>query len=769
MHKNKQLGQLYEELAATHEELRQQLDTLDQTNQRLLESERRLKRAQALAHVGNWEINLTTKQVWASEEAFNLYGMKMESHVLSLKLVQQVVHIEDRSKLDEALDRLIKGEADYNVTFRVISVNNSEIRYMHSVAEVEYDSSGKPSRILGVIQDVTTRVLDEAALYGKNRELTTLYEELTGSEEELRQQVDEINSNKASIQLSEERYKTLVDNSQDAIFSCDCEGIFTSVNARFCEELELPMAEIIGKRVEEIYKGTENIEKWKVLLPKVMSGGKAIFLENKQIRKDGSVGHFEVILSPIFDQRKRAVGVLSAMHDITTRKQNEQTIHHLAYYDLITDLPNRILFLDRLAAAITKATKKGTKVMVVSLDLDNFKTVNDTLGHATGDELLVETSKRLIMCIDGNGTVSRLGGDEFSFVIEDAEQQAGIVALLERVKLSFSEPFRINNHTINLTASIGVARFPEDGDTTEEIIKNVDTAMYKAKDIGKNDYQFFNIKMKEDLLRKTTISGLLRNALKNNEFVLHYQPQYTVETGDLRGFEALIRWSSSEKGFFNPMEFIPIAEETGLIIKIGEWVLNTACRTCKKFETIYGCDLVMAVNISPIQLRQKNFSEMVLKALKDTGLKSSSLELEVTEGIFIDSDRDNSLIDELKGLKELEVQIALDDFGTGYSSLSYLKRLPINLLKIDKSFVQELDFLNLDHEFTASIIDLVRKLNIKTIAEGVETLHQLNYLVSAKCDYLQGYLLGKPGPEDLIGGIIERGCSKEILEAHWRD
>jgi len=442
MDKNKQLGQLYEELAATHEEPRQQLETLDQTNQRLLESERRLNRAQALAHVGNWEINLATMQVWASEEAFNLYGLKMESHVLPLKLVQQVVHIEDRGKLDEALDRLIKGAAEYDVNFRVISVNNAEIRYMHSMAEVEYDASGKPSRILGVIQDVTTRVLDEAVLYGKNRELTTLYEELTGSEEKLRQQVDEINSNKATIQLSEERYKTLVDNSQDAIFSCDCEGIFTSVNARFCEELELPMAKIIGKTVEEIYKGTENIEKWKVLLPKVVTGKKVVSLENKQVRKDGSVGHFEVTLSPIFDQRKRAVGVLSAMHDITTRKQNEQTIHHLAYYDRITDLPNRILFLDRLATAITQATKKGTKVMVISLDLDNFKIVNDTLGHVTGDELLVETSKRLIRCIGGNCTVARLGGDEFSFVIEDAEQQKGIVTLLERVKLSFSEPFK---------------------------------------------------------------------------------------------------------------------------------------------------------------------------------------------------------------------------------------------------------------------------------------------------------------------------------------
>ena len=759
--KNNQLGQLYEEIAAAQEELRQQMEELDQTNKLLKESESRLKRAQALAHVGNWELNLDTKIVWASEEAFNLYGIEMESHVLSLQLVQQVVHPEDRSKLDEALDRLLKGEAEYNINFRVISVNNSEIRYMHSLAEVEYDSAGKPIRILGVIQDVTASVLNELELYGKNRELTTLYEELTGSEEELRQQFDEINSNKATIEISEERYKTLVNNSQDAIYSVDCQGVFTTANSRFCELVGLPIDRILGKTVADIYKKAENIEKWNTLLPKVIEGGKVVFLENKRVRNDGSVDYLEVTLSPIFDLRQKVVGVIGTNHDITTRKENEQTIKHMAYYDLITDLPNRILFLNRLEMSISKAAKNGTKVMIVFLDLDNFKAVNDTLGHATGDELLVETSKRLLRCIDENNMVARLGGDEFSFLIDQVKQQEGIVALLKRVKSSFVESFRINDHTINLTASIGISMFPEDGDSAEEIMKSADTAMYKAKEIGKNDYQFFNMRMKEDLVRKTTISKLLRNAILHNEFVLHYQPQYIVETGELRGFEALLRWNSSEMGFLNPMEFIPIAEETGLIIQIGEWVLNTACCTCKKFETIYGCELVMAVNISPIQLRQKDFREMVMKALKTTGLKAHSLELEITEGIFIDSY--DSIVDELRVLKKLGVKTALDDFGTGYSSLSYLKRLPINLLKIDKSFVQEIDFLNLDDELMESIIALVSKLNIKTIAEGVETLAQFNYLVSVKCDYLQGYFLGKPTPEDLIGGIIERGCLKEFL------
>ena len=631
--------------------------------------------------------------------------------------------------------------------------------------------------------DITNFKLKELELIEKNKKLGQLYKEIAAtqeelrqqkeeldqtnkllmeSEKELRQQFNEINSNKEIIELSEERYRTLVDNSQDSIFSCDCEGVFTSVNSRFCEVLELPIDKIIGKTIEEFYKETENIEKWFALFPKVITSGKVVSLEYKNVRNDGSVGYFEVTLSPIFDLSNRVVGVLGTNHDITIRKENEQKINHLAYYDLISNLPNRILFLDELETSISKAIKNSTKVIIVFLDLDNFKTVNDTLGQATGDELLVETSKRLITCIEGNNTVARLGRDEFSFLIDDVKQQEGIVALLEKVKTSFSKPFRINNHTINQTASIGVSMFPEDGDTAEEIMRSADTAMYKAKGMGKNNYQFFNIEMKKDLLRKTNISGLLSNAIENNEFVLHYQPQYAVETGELRGFEALLRWNSPEMGFLSPMEFIPIAEETGLIIQIGEWVLNTACSICEKYETIYGCDLVMAVNISPIQLRQKNFGNMVIKALKATGLKSRSLELEVTEGIFIDSF--DIIADELRVLKEIGVKTALDDFGTGYSCLSYLKRLPINLLKIDKAFVQEIDFLNLESELTESIITLASRLNIKTIAEGVETLDQFNYLVSAKCDYLQGYFLGRPGPEDLIGGIIERGCLKEFIE-----
>jgi len=597
------------------QELRRQMDELNLTTQLFKRSKIMLKRAQELAHVGNWEIDIATKTVWFSEEALNLYGLDIKHNLLSLKQVHQVIHIDDRSKMAKTLEQLINGEAEYNVNFRIINSSNFEERYMHSVAELEYDSSGKAVKVLGVIQDVTERVIYVQDLENKNRELTTLHEMFT---------------------------------------------------------------------------------------------------------------------------------------------KNEQRMMHMAYHDYTTDLPNRNFFVDKLKNAITISKHNNTKLMVVFLDLDNFKTVNDTLGHVTGDEFLIETSKRLLKCINEQDTAARMNGDEFSLLIEDITESS-VSPLLERLILIFKEPFSVNENIIHLTASIGVSIYPDDGDTEEELMSNANTAMYKAKELGKNKYKLFNFKMKEELWQKINIELLLMKAIKNNEFTLYYQPQYTVGIGELklRGFEALIRWISPEIGFLNPMEFIPIAEETGLITQIGEWVLNTACRTCKEFEDRYSCDLIMSVNISPIQLRRSGFHEMVLEAIEVSGLKPTSLELEVTERIFINNY--DTIPNILTDLKELGIGIALDDFGTGYSSLSYLRKLPINVLKIDKSFVQEIDSLNPDNNLTESIIALVNKLNIKTIAEGVETSEQLNYLIRANCDYLQGYHLGKPVPEELIGDIIKKG------------
>lgn len=585
--------------------------------------------------------------------------------------------------------------------------------------------------------------------------LTTLYKELKESKDELRRQLDVIQTNKELIALSEDRYRTLVNNSQDVIYSCDCSGAFTTINEKFCEVIGFSKEIIIGKTINDIHKDPGYIKEWNNIFSNVINNGEAYSFTYQYERKVGSgvIGYYNETLSPLFDLAKNIIGVIGTNQDITALKENETRIKHMAYYDYITDLPSRNHFLERLDNAIKLSKKKAAQLIIVILNLDNFKSVNNTLGRAMGDVILIETSTRLLKCIAGKDTVARLDGDEFALLLENVEHEDELVYLLKRINLAFEEPFKIKNGTIILTASLGVSIYPEDGDTNEELITNATTAMYKAKKVGENNCQFFDFKMKHEFLQKTKIERLLRKAIINDEFVLHYQPQYTV-TGKLRGFEALIRWASPEMGFLYPMEFIPIAEATGLIIPIGEWVLNTAILTCKRYVDKYACELIMGINISPIQLRQREFSEIVMKALQSSELKPTSLELEVTESSFID-DYD-SVANELRTLKDLGVSIALDDFGTGYSSLSYLKSLPIALLKIDKSFVQAIDFLNPHNDLTESIIALVNKLNIKTIAEGVETLEQLEYLSRAKCDYIQGYYLGKPGSEALIDDILEK-------------
>ncbi|MDQ7097026.1 bifunctional diguanylate cyclase/phosphodiesterase [Desulfosporosinus sp. PR] len=590
--------------------------------------------------------------------------------------------------------------------------------------------------------------------------LTALYKELRESKDELRRQIKVMTRNNELMALSEERYKTLVNNSQDVIFSCDLQGAFTTINKKFCEVTGLPREMILGKTIKDIQSDPGYIQKWTEAFTRVIADGGVNSFTYRYERNLGSkiTGYYDVTLSPLFDSRKRIVGVIGTNRDITRTIENENKIKHMTYYDCITDLPGRVLFLERLDNAIRTSGKNSNQAIIIILNIDNFKTINNTLGYAVGDILLVETATRLQKCLRGKNTVSHLNGDEFGLLLENVEQEDDIVNLLKRIGKIFDEPFEIKGESISLTASIGVSIYPDDGETYEELLKNAATAMQVAKKSGKNRLEFFNFKMKHEFLKTLTIERLLRKALHQREFVLYYQPQYTI-SGKLRGFEALIRWNSPEMGLLTPAEFIPIAEETGLIIQIGKWVLNTAILACKVINDKYCSDLIMSLNISPLQFREKEFSEYVIKAVKASGLNPKNLELEITESSFINNY--DSVAKELKSLRDCGVRIALDDFGTGYSSLSYLKKLPIDLLKIDKSFIQEIDFSNPCNDLTESIIALVNKLNIETIAEGVETLEQLNFLVNAKCNYVQGYYFGKPSAEELIDDIVGKAIERQ--------
>lgn len=424
------------------------------------------------------------------------------------------------------------------------------------------------------------------------------------------------------------------------------------------------------------------------------------------------------------------------------RKRAEAEIKRLAYFDTLTGLPNRVLFADRLKQSIVIAERDNKIVAVFFLDLDHFKRINDSLGHAYGDRLLNICAERIQSCLRSSDTVARMGGDEFVVILPMLTSPDDIPRVAHKILDSIKEPACLDGYSIYTTASIGIAMYPADGITTDDLTKNADVAMYKAKEQGRNNFQFFSRDMNEQAISRQLLESSLRQALSNQEFQLYYQPQFDIESNGLIGFEALIRWNHPQNGFIPPLHFIPIAEETGMIIPIGEWVLQTACIQAKFWHDSGFPWLRIAVNISAKQFKQDNFTGFVRSVLKETGLLPEFLELELTESTIMEHADKNIMT--LKALKDLGLTLAIDDFGTGYSSLSYLKHFPIDRIKIDRSFIHDLVTESDDAAIAEAIIAMAHSLKLHVIAEGVEQLEQLDFLHSRKCDGLQGFLLSHP-------------------------
>src|SRR3989344_3113922 len=446
---------------------------------------------------------------------------------------------------------------------------------------------------------------------------------------------------------------------------------------------------------------------------------------------------------------------LMIVRDITEHKNMEERLRFLAHFDSLTQLPNRLLFKERLQSAIEDARQKNKAVAVIHMDLDNFKIVNNTMGQEAGDQLLQGVAERLQRTLrtsdyitrqaqEGSGaTLSRPGGDEFTFLLTHMTDTTGVMQAARRVLDTLSRPFRINGQEIGITASLGIALFPNDGSDAETLIKNADAAMNNAKDEGRNSLRFYTQAMNSSLSRRLTLENRLRQALENKELQLHYQPQVEIATAQIIGVESLLRWTSPDLGAVSPAEFIPLAEETGLIIPIGAWVLREACAQNRTWSKL-GLALRVAVNISGIQFRQPGFVAMVRETLRETGLPPDTLELELTEGILMRNDE--STLQTLRDLKALGVHLSLDDFGTGYSSLSYLKRFPLDTLKIDRSFVRGLPNDRDDAAITSAIIAMAHALKLQVVAEGVENEAQLAFLHHRHCHLIQGYLISPAVP-----------------------
>ena len=561
------------------------------------------------------------------------------------------------------------------------------------------------------------------------------------------QDISERKRAEQALQQAEEKYRAIFEDAVVGIFQNTPDGRPLSVNRALAEmhgydSPEQLLAEVSNVALQLFVDPNRMEELRQVLAEKGVVRGAEVEI----YRRDRAKKWVLVNLRAVRDTGGNVVLHEGTIEDITDRKLAEQQVQFLAYYDALTGLPNRTLLQDRLAKALAGARRRKEKVAVLFLDLDRFKVINDSLGHSLGDLLLQEVAERLRKGARELDTVARLGGDEFLIVLTSVKEVSDAAVAAERIVKGMTDGFVVEGHPLSISCSLGISVFPEHGTNSETLIKNADAAMYCAKESGRNTFRFFTENMNAQAVERLTLENSLRLALVRKELFLVYQPQIEIATGRITGLEALIRWQHPTLGLVPPDKFIRIAENSGLIIPIGEWVLRTACAQARKWQDEGLPALPIAVNVSAVQFRQEDFCELIRNVLREVGLGPQYLELELTESLLLSSA--DVTLSVLRELRAMGLTLAIDDFGTGYSSLSYLKQFPISKLKIDRSFVRDVAVSPDDAAIATAIISMAKSLNLRVIAEGVENEAQMSFLRARQCDEIQGYYFSKPLPAD---------------------
>ncbi|MBI1890222.1 MAG: EAL domain-containing protein [Burkholderiales bacterium] len=673
----------------------------------LRESERRWQFALESGGDGLVDWNLATGQIFYSPRAAGMLGFMPEEMPRALTYEQWLdnMHPDDRAAGRAAFDHFQENPAiGFESEFRLKCKDGSYVWILARARAIESDSQGKPVRIIGVRANVTER-----------RRRT----------EQLRLAAKVLESSSEGIMIT--------DGGQRIVM----------VNAAFSRVTGYAIEEALGKTPHLLASGRHDAEFYQEMWTALRAGG---FWQGEvwNRRKNGAVYPEWLTINHVLDEQGHVTHYVGIFTDISARKLSEARIEQLAHFDALTHLPNRILLQDRLEQAITSTRRAGNCMAVMFLDLDHFKTINDTLGHHWGDELLKLASQRLKAHVREGDTVARQGGDEFIIVLPNLHMPDDAAAVAAKLIEAMSAPYELNGKELTVTISVGISVLPQDADDMDSLTKHADAAMYHAKQSGRNNFQFYTEAMSRHSAQLLAMESALRYAVQRSQLVLHFQPQMRLRDNRLVGVEALVRWQHPERGLVPPCEFIPIAEDRGLIAEIGRWVLNEACMVNRRLQLEGGPAVPIAVNISAPQFILPDFLDQVEAALEVSGLEPQYLELELTESIVM---RDvQSVISTLQTLKKLGVSLSIDDFGTGYCSLSYLKRLPIDKLKIDQSFVRDISVDADDAAITAAIINLARCLNLDVIAEGVESEQQLEFLRTLGCDEIQGYWLSKPLP-----------------------
>lgn len=631
---------------------------------------------------------------------------RVRGHSLQALQASGVVELslpEDRARNLDLLTRFADGAiSTYQGERKAYREDGNEIWYTVSISLVR-DTAGKPDYLIEVIIDITERKRSEKSLTRAN---------------------------------------TVFQNTQEGIVVTDPGGDILAINPAFEAITGYNEAELIGKNMRVLQSGQHDLDFYRDMWRRIAEEG-SWQGEIWNRRKGGEPYPEFLTISTIKDEAGQPMGYVGTFVDITGIKETESRLVHLAHHDALTGLPNRLLVMSRLEYAIQVAKRKKATGAVMFLDLDRFKNVNDSLGHPAGDELLLAVTQRLGTRLRASDTLARLGGDEFLILLQDVQGPTAVATLAGAILQQFEEPFALSGgHEVYIGTSIGISLFPEDGEEADEIVKNADAALYRAKEEGRGVYRFYTAALTDKANERLSMERRLRRALERDEFLLHFQPLIRIADRQIIGFEALVRWQEQGNGLIPPGSFIPLAEETGIILPLGERVLRMACTQMKSWLDA-GHDLsTIAVNLSPRQFHLPDFDQVVSGILEETRLPAHYLELELTEGALIEQGIGAEL--RLAALRKLGVRVSIDDFGTGYSSLSYLKRFPINKLKVDQSFVRDIPSDSADMEITSAIIGLARNLHLESIAEGVETEAQLDYLREQGCGYAQGYLFSKP-------------------------
>jgi diguanylate cyclase (GGDEF)-like protein/PAS domain S-box-containing protein len=568
-----------------------------------------------------------------------------------------------------------------------------------------------------------------------------------------------------ALYLEKERAQITLNSIGDAVLCTDISGNITYLNLVAESMTGWRREEATGRPVAEVFQiidgGTRRTVRDPMEMAVEQNRTVGLTVNCVLIRRDGFESAIEDSAAPIHDRAGNVTGAVIVFHDVSAARAMSVKMTHSAQHDVVTNLPNRLLLNDRITQSIALARRQNRPIAVIFLDLDRFKYINDSLGHAIGDKLLQSVSKRLLAGVRASDTVSRQGGDEFVILLPEITYPVDAATSAKKILLSLGAPHSIAGQDLHINGSIGISVYPEDGGDAETLIKHADTAMYHAKENGRNNFQFFKAEMNLKVVERQSLEGSLRRALERAEFLLHYQPKVNLDTGEITGVEALIRWQQPDRGLVPPSQFVPIAEDCGLIIQIGRWVLREACRQARAWQDAGLPPLPVAVNVSAVEFRDKRFVEGVRTILSETGLEARYLQLELTEGVLMEDAESTASV--LQELKMMGVHLAVDDFGTGYSSLSYLRQFPIDVMKIDQSFVRQITADPEDASIVSAIIHMGKSLKHLVVAEGVETREQRAYLQTQRCTEGQGYLFSRPLGAAQFAHLLEMSMKDTVV------